>query len=178
MKRNTQAPAEFEQALREFSVHPGQAHGRIAKGTKQTQDVLGPLRPVVYLVVPTASVTATTLIALGHTLLAIIPGTVVLLILMFYLAAYAWFAVKDPNRLQTEDFRLAEQRLSLLAEKSIPDEIAEDVIDVYATESETGATAVGSASASGVIDEVETSTRKKREGDGSKTPKKKPKDEG
>lgn len=36
----------------------------------------------------------------------------VVLVIVFYLCVYAYFAIKDPNRLQTEEYNLALQTLS------------------------------------------------------------------
>ncbi len=112
---------EFAKLVKSLS-DGGRGTGGLAtkSDARHSRDVLGPLRAFSHLTVPVLA--ASSFLCLLHSfwISAIVSGALGAAIVLFYLYTYYYWMKTEPDRLQTESYRLDERRLGLIAEKSIP----------------------------------------------------------
>lgn len=93
-------------------------------------DVLAPLRPVLYVAAPSL-ITAFVYLAIIGSLACVFPAGVLVLLLGYYTYSYGYWRKRDPDRLQSEQYRLDAQILGLVAEeKSLPPQVADALYEV------------------------------------------------
>jgi hypothetical protein len=125
MAKKNNDEEEFAKLVKSLS-DSGRGRGGLATkaDARQSRDVLGPLRPFSYVTVPVLAISSFFGLLYGFWISAIVSGCLGAAVIIFYLYSYFHWMRKDPDRLQTESYRLDERRLGLMAEKSIPLEIS------------------------------------------------------